>query len=94
MFFLKELQIALLNRRLAVSCLALVILMVIGGMIFEKRYRSMQHEYEEFLLQEGRSIEMLTINKQNEVDIIRQKGMDIPQAMIDEYMKLRLSELI
>jgi ABC-type transport system involved in multi-copper enzyme maturation permease subunit len=92
--FLKELQIALLNRRLVVSCLALVVLMVIGGTIFEKRYRSMLREYEEFLLQEGQGIEKLTADKQQNVDLFKQSGQVAPQEMIDEYMKIRLNELI
>ena len=73
--FFKELQIALLNKRLTASCLALVILMVVGGVVFEKRYRSMQREYEEFMMQEGQSIDLLIKSKQKDVDeAIRKAG--------------------
>jgi len=92
--FFKELQIALLNKRLAVSCLVLVVLMIAGGMVFEKRYRSMQHEYEEFMLQEGQGIELITKTKQKEIDNMLQKGISIPQARIDERLKLTLGDLI
>jgi len=93
--FIKELQIALLNRRLASSCLALVILMVVGGVVFEKRYRSMQREYEEFMLQEGQSFEQITKIKQKVInDYKRQNNTLPPQEMIDEYLKVKLPDLI
>ena len=92
--FFKELRIALLNRRLAASCIALVILMVVSGIVFEKRYRIMQREYEAFLMQEGQGIEAITNKKHKEIDEAKQRGMSIPQAMIDEHLKLRLGDLI
>ena len=92
--FLKELQIALLNKRLAASCLALVILMVAGGVVFEKRYRSMQREYEEFMLQEGQGIEAITNSRLKEIDEAKQKGAVIPQEQIDRYLKLTVGDLI
>lgn len=90
--FFKELQIALLNKRLLISCLALVILIVISGMIFEKRYGSMQREYEAFSLQEGQSVEMLFNKKQQGIDAAKQQG--ISQEIIDKYLQLNLGDLI
>ena len=92
--FFKELQIALLNKRLAASCMALLILMIVGGVVFEKRYRSMQREYEEFTLQEGQGIDALTNSKQKEIDKVKQDGMSIPQEQIDRYLKLTVGDLI
>jgi len=86
--FFKELQLALLNKRLAASCLALIILMVAGGMVFEKRYRSMQREYEEFSLQERQKIEL-----DKAAEINRNKQW-YSQERADEHMKLRLNDLI
>ncbi len=92
--FFKELQIALLNKRLIVSCLVLAILMVVGGLVFEKRYRSMQREYEEFVVQDRQSLEALINNKKKNVDEAKQRGATISQDIIDEYLKFRLNELL
>ena len=92
--FFKELQIALLNKRLVASCLALVILIVVGGVIFENRYRSMQREYEEFMLQEGQGIEAIMNSRQKSIDNAKEKGVDMSQERIDEILKLTVSDLI
>ncbi len=92
--FFKELQIALLNKRLVVSCLILGILMVVGGLIFEKRYRSMQREYEEFVLQDRQSLEAITNKKYKELEQAKEMGISAPQELIDEFLKFKLNELI
>ncbi len=91
--FFKELQIALLNKRLVVSCLVLAILMVVGGLVFEKRYRSMQREYEEFVLQDRQNLDAVIANRQKAFDDAKQKGIAIPQEIINEYLKFRLNDL-
>ncbi len=92
--FLKELQIALLNRRLIVSCFVLIILMVVGGLVFEKRYRSAQQEYDEFVLQDKQNLTAIVSNKQKEVEKVKEQGMSVSQDMIDEHLKLKLNEFI
>ena len=47
--FIKELQGALLNKRLLFSCVVLTILMFVGGFVSEKQYRSLKNEYEELI---------------------------------------------
>lgn len=84
----------MLNKRLTASCLALIILMVAGGVVFEKRYRSMQREYEEFMMQEGQAIESLIASKEETLAKFKQSGNTAPQQLIDEYMKLRIEDLI
>jgi len=92
--FFKELQIALLNRRLVASCLVLVILMVVGGVVFEKRYSSMQNEYIEFMLQERQNIEAPPADKVNQINLLNQMGITSSQDEIDEFLKLKLTDLI
>ena len=49
--FIKELQNALLNKRLLFSCLILTILMCVGGFVSEQQYSSLKSEYEELILE-------------------------------------------
>ncbi|MDR1154546.1 MAG: ABC transporter permease [Bacteroidales bacterium] len=91
--FFKELQMALLDRRLSVSCIVLSLLMVVGGLVFEKRYHSMQREYEESLVQDRQDLNAGISKKQKEVDDALQRGFTVPREVIDEYLKFRLNDL-
>lgn len=47
--FIKELQSALLNKRLLFSCLVLSLLMLVGGFTSELQYNSLKNEHEELV---------------------------------------------
>ncbi len=95
--FFKELQAALLNKRLTISCLVLTVLMAVGGFVFEKRYIGLQREYEESVMQNYRNLEIAP-NKQDYLEstqrMFKQYGQSIPQEMLNDFLKLHLNELV
>lgn len=104
--FIKELQSALLDKRLLFSCLVLTILMFIGGFVFERQYVSLKNEYEELALennskfdeiQEFRLFDLISL-KQNlskapsNLSFISQNNKALPNGIEINYFRTSIPQ--
>jgi ABC-type transport system involved in multi-copper enzyme maturation permease subunit len=89
-FFIKELQAALINGRLILSCFLLTVLMLVGGIVSERQYVSLKSEQEE-MRRENR--EAFELNNSKRVEPIKKSLLQLDETELTKYQPL-FSEML
>jgi len=79
--FIKELQSALLNKRLLFSCLILTVLMFVGGFVSKRQYISLKNEHEELMLDNNSKFDNIQKLRLFDVATLKQDIAKVPSNL-------------